>query len=157
MGSECIEQKGSEERLFLCFRTYWPSFADYSITRIGRDYETDSKHWSILLNFEYIQVGGCQQQVEHGDQILFAYNVAKKAHFLQLELSQKTVPVGNPLTVLVTDVRTGEPISGATVANHVTDTEGKATIVFHRFGSQKLQAEHPDAVRSNTMIVSVSH
>lgn len=26
------------------FRKYWPSLDDYSITRIGKDYQTDSKH-----------------------------------------------------------------------------------------------------------------
>ena len=138
------------------FRTYWPSLDDYSITRIGKDYQTDSKHWSILLNFNYIPVGGCQQQVKHGDQILFAYNVAKKYYFLQLEISHEIVQVGDPLIVLVTDARTGQLISGATVANQVTDVDGQATITFKRLGSQKLQAEHPDAVRSNTVFVSVS-
>jgi hypothetical protein len=141
--------------LFL-FRTYWPSLDDYSITRIGKDYQTDSKHWSILLNFNYTSVGGCQQHVKQGDQILFAYNVAKTYHLRQLEISQEIVQVRDPITVLVTDARTGQPISGATVANQITDIDGQATIIFNRLGSQNLRAEHPDGVRSNTIVVSVS-
>lgn len=151
------KMKKPDEQFFICFRTYWPSFDDYSITQIGRDYQTNSKHWSILLNFEYIQVGGCQQQVEQGDQILFAYNVAKKSDFLQLKLSQETIPVGIPLTVIVADARTGAPISDATVAHQITDADGQAIIIFRRPGSEKLQAEHPDAVRWNTIFISVSH
>lgn len=55
-------------------------------------------------------MGGCQEKVQHGDDLLFAYDAYSKAHVLKLQASKSTVQIGDSITLSVVDGATGEPI-----------------------------------------------
>jgi hypothetical protein len=143
-------------RIELFYRTYYQLYDDYSITRIGNTSQTSSKFWSTLLDYKFVQVGGCQQKVKQGQDLLFAFDAFNKAHFLKLEISQKIIQIGYPLTVTVTDGLTGQPIDGATIGGVTTNTDGRATITFKDLGLQRLKAERYDSIRSNEIIVAIT-
>lgn len=54
--------------------TFSAGFDDYFITRIGPDTQTATAFWGILLNDQFTSVGGYQQRVGPGDEVLFAYD-----------------------------------------------------------------------------------
>ncbi|MDJ1135090.1 hypothetical protein [Streptomyces iconiensis] len=134
--------------------TYWAEFDDILVTRIGDTAQTDTEFWGILRNYAFTPVGGCQQRVQNGDEILFAFDAFAADHFLKLK-GPHAAKVGKPATVTVTDGATGEPIAGATVGGQSTGADGKARVVFKKAGAESLKAEHPDAVRSNALRVAV--
>jgi hypothetical protein len=53
---------------------WYPGFNDYFITRFGPDREAESKSWGILVNNTFTNVGGCQYQLDEGDEVLWIYN-----------------------------------------------------------------------------------
>ena len=140
---------------FKTFRTFNTQYDDYFITRIHNTSQTNSKYWGILLGYQFIQVGGCQQRVQTGDDLLFAFDAFNKAHFLRLEGSQRKVALGARILVKVTDGSTGLPVMGARVADQLTDINGSAQIVFKSLGIQKIRAERFDSLRSNSLDITV--
>ncbi|HET9950070.1 MAG TPA: carboxypeptidase-like regulatory domain-containing protein [Longimicrobiales bacterium] len=132
----------------------WFSFGDFGIDRIGPDAATSSQFWGYALNFAQVQVGGCQQQVKNGDQVLFAYDFFSKTHLLRLSGPAKAA-VGEPLTVHVVDGQDGSPVPGAQVGGAATNSAGDATLSFPSPGTQTLKAEAPSSVRSNALAVCV--
>jgi len=142
--------------------TYSSAFDDYFITRIAEDSQTDTKFWGILVNYQFIPVGGCQFRIHSGDKVLFAYDAFNKQHFLKLRGPHRARE-GRPITVTVTDGQNGQPIAGATVGpvNNVatggtTDANGHAAITFNRRGVKRLKAERSDSIRSNSLYVRVT-
>jgi hypothetical protein len=53
---------------------WYPGFDDYFITRWGPDRETEGKSWGILVNHTLTRVGGCQYQLDEGDEVLWVFN-----------------------------------------------------------------------------------
>lgn len=55
---------------------YAEPFEDYFITRWGPDGQSpaDNEYWGILVNNVFTNVGGCQYQVDEGDEILWIYD-----------------------------------------------------------------------------------
>jgi uncharacterized membrane protein YgcG len=53
---------------------WYPGFNDYFITRFGPDREVGSKSWGLLVNDTFTDVGGCQFQLDEGDEVLWIYN-----------------------------------------------------------------------------------
>jgi hypothetical protein len=46
---------------------------DFEITEIqGVQITPDANFWSLLLNFKFASVGGCQAQIKDGDSVLWA-------------------------------------------------------------------------------------
>ena len=121
-----------------------------------------NEFWSLCLNFHPTPVGGCQQIVKQGDQVLFAYahtfsnNNATK-NYLRLYGPTDAVAAGD-VTLTVTDGK-GAPIKGARVnqSTNETDEYGKVTINF-RPGTYKLKADKDDnlvSIRSNELVLIV--
>ena len=108
----------------------------------------------MLVNFEFIPVGGCQFQTEPKDDVLWAFDAFGKDFFLALD-GPKTAKRGEPVTVTVTDGMTGEPLAGATIKDQTTNAQGEATLTFESSGIKKLKAERDDAIRSNAIYVLV--
>lgn len=140
----------------MCHRTFYELYGDYSITSIGNTSQTKSEYWNILINYNFMEVGGCQQQVKHGDDILFAFDAFNKKHLLKLEALNYVSKIGSPFVVKVIDGLTNQPIEGAIVGNQLTNTNGFATLVFNSLGVQKLKAERSDSIRSNAIVIHVS-
>lgn len=141
--------------------TFFPAFDDYIITRIGADAQTATQFWGILLNFQFTPVGGCQQRVNRGDDVLFAFDAFSKQHVLSIT-GRKHARVGHPTNVTVTDGQNGQPISGATVGpinntgTEITDANGEAQVMFQARGVKRLKAERADSIRSNALEVRVT-
>jgi hypothetical protein len=138
-------------------------FGDFFVTRIGPDAQTADKSWGIAVNFVPAQVGGCQQQVRSGDEVLFAGgyfggppDYASK-RLLKL-IGAATTPVGQPVTVTVTDGQNGAKVAGASItgaAGGATGPDGQATVSLGSPGVKRLKAERSDSIRSNALDICV--
>jgi hypothetical protein len=55
---------------------WYPGFNDYFITRWGPDLQRpgESAYWGILVNDTFTNVGGCQYQLDGGDEVLWVYD-----------------------------------------------------------------------------------
>ncbi|MGH8887786.1 MAG: hypothetical protein ACRDYX_21980 [Egibacteraceae bacterium] len=138
--------------------TYSAQFDDFLITRIGPDTQTPTAFWGIFLNSQLTSVGGCQQRVGLGDEVLFAYDAFTKEHAAKhvLELTgPDAATTGQPIVVTVTDGTTGGPVSGASVDGVTTGADGKATVTFNTVGVKRLKALRSDFIRSNALSVAV--
>ena len=133
---------------------YFPSFMDYSIERIGAQSQNDSQFWGVFVNGVATQVGGCQQIVSSGDEVLWAFDAFSKDRTLRLD-GPANGTVGQPLTVRVTDGADGSPLSGASIGGTRTAGDGRATVTYDQPGVYRLKAERSDAVRSNALAVCV--
>lgn len=138
--------------------TWYPGFEDYFVESIGNTTQTGSEYWGILVNFQFTPVGGCQQIVHPGEEVLWAFNAFEAEHFLKLKKAKH----GGPDTVLVTDGSTGEPIERATVgpvnntAGAVTNAHGEATLAFSYPGKYRVKASRPGSIRSNSIVLKAS-
>jgi Domain of unknown function (DUF4430) len=109
--------------------TWFDSFQDFSIDRVGGDAAdvASGRFWGLLLNGKQTDVGGCQQRVADGDEVLFAYDLFQKAHVLRLSTSTTSVQAGQPVALAVVDSETGSPVEAASVAMTTTGPDGRAT------------------------------
>jgi hypothetical protein len=137
--------------------TWFSGFEDFGIDRVGPDAVdfANNRFWGYALNFISTQVGGCQQQVQAGDEVLFGYDFFSKAHLLKLTGPQAAT-VGQSVPYTVTDGTTGSPMRGALVAGRRTFADGRARVLFDSPGLKLLKAEMPDALRSNAVQVCVA-
>lgn len=132
----------------------WFSFGDFGIDRIGPDANSSSEFWGYAYNWQSSNVGGCQQQVSNGDDVLFGYDYFSKTALLRLT-GPATAQADQPVTVTVVDGQSGSPAAGASVGGTLTGPDGRATVTFSSTGVQRLKAERADALRSNALVVCV--
>jgi hypothetical protein len=134
--------------------TWFGGFPDFGIDRIGPDAATSSVFWGYALNYTLAPVGGCQQRVVAGDQVLFGYDYFNKAHLLKLT-GPGSVDVNQPVTMAVVNGDDGTPAAGASVGGQLTGPSGTATLTFDTTGVHHLKAERSDSLRSNALDVCV--
>jgi hypothetical protein len=142
---------------------------DFFITQIGADKNQTSApfdSWGYAVNHTTANVGGCQIALAPGNEVLWAYNYFNLVHLLNLS-GPSVIQVGVPVTLHVTDGRTGEPISGAAIGEDIggitamppggplTNANGEAAIVLTHTGSVTIKATRSDSVRSNGLVVCV--
>jgi hypothetical protein len=139
--------------------SWFDSLSDFGIDRIGPDAKSSTQFWGYGLNYVPSQVGGCQQQVQTGDEVLFGYDFFSKAHLLRLTGPGKA-PLGSPITVNVSDGSNGSAIDGASVAGAPSPTvsgpDGSVSITFDSLGLKRLKADRADSIRSNALQICVS-
>jgi hypothetical protein len=137
--------------------TWFDSFQDFSVDRIGSDAADvgSGRFWGLLLNGKPTEVGGCQQRVADGDEVLFAYDLFQKAHVLRLSAPTTVVEAGRTTDLAVVDSQNDAPVEGASVAGATTAADGHATAVFAAPGSFTVRAEKPDSIRSNAVTICV--
>lgn len=133
---------------------YFDSFSDYLVTQIGPDRSNDSQFFGQYVNSQASQVGGCQEIVKSGDEVLWAFDAFSKAHVLRLS-GANTGRTNAPVTVKVVDGTDGTPLAGARVGGSSTGDDGTAQLTFARPGIYNLKAERSDSVRSNLLKVCV--
>jgi hypothetical protein len=138
--------------------TWYDSFSDFGVDRIGPDASNATQFWGYALNYVATQVGGCQQQVKTGDEVLFGFDFFSKAHLLKLEGPPRAA-VGAPVQFLVKDGGSGAPIDGASVAggSATTGSDGSASVTFDSAGVRSIKAERADSLRSNALQICVSN
>ena len=149
-------------------RTFNDSFDDFLITRIGSETPGTNQFWAICLNNRFLSVGGCQQIVQQGDEVLFAFansGTNRTTNFLRLRGST-SASVNNDVALTVTDGK-GAPIQGAQISSNPpppnrppqTDVNGKTTIRFATAGTYRLKADKNDhlvSIRSNQLVLVVN-
>jgi uncharacterized protein DUF4430 len=86
---------------------WYPGYDDYFITRWGPDAQnaTLGEYWGLLVNNVFTSVGGCQYQVDGGDEVLWAYDAFDGKPLLALFPADYTGGT-RPLTA---GVELGEP------------------------------------------------
>lgn len=136
--------------------TYSDTFDDYFITSISTSTQTDSQFWGLLVNYQFTPVGGCQQEVKAGDNVLWAFDAFNKAHFLKATPDLLLVKKGSRKEITVTDGSTGAAIQGAVIGGVTTDADGKATLTFPKTGAFQFKATRADSLRSNAVRVIVT-
>jgi hypothetical protein len=124
---------------------YFDSFNDYLVSQIGPDRSTSSQFFGQYVNSVPSEVGGCQQIVKTGDEVLWAFDAFSKEHVLRLE-GPAAGRTNAPLTVKVTDGGDGTPLAGATVGRKQTGADGTTQLTFPRPGIYDLKAERSDSV-----------
>ncbi len=137
-------------------------FGDFFIGRIGPDANdfTNLRFWGLSLNLTSTSVGGCQQRVEAGDEVLFAYDDYLKP-LLKLT-GPATVPAGQPAVLRVVNGRDGgdAPVAGAAISGGpapVTSTaDGTVSVSFDTPGIKQLKADLAGTIRSATRVICVS-
>lgn len=141
--------------------TYDSAFDDYFVTRVGGSTATETQFWGALLGWQFIPVGGCQQQVATGDSIIWAFDAFNKVYFLKLD-GLNTAKVGVPIQVTVTDGPSGSNVSGASIAgtgasaSGLSDANGRVMVTFASAGTKKIKAQRADSLRSNSLTVVVT-
>jgi Domain of unknown function (DUF4430) len=134
--------------------THDTGFDDYLVSRIGPDSQTATQFWALLVNSEFSSVGGCQQRVKAGDEVLWAFDGFSKQHALHLS-GPTSAHTGQPFTVRVTDGNDGSTLAGASVGGRVTGADGRATVELDAKGVHRLKAERADSIRSNALSICV--
>ena len=150
---------------------------DYYITRISTSDENTTnytKFWGTLVNYqvsthpEGITLSGCQQKVNAGDEVLWAFITYspccdtdpaccdKPFVFLKLVPTAVTVKKGKGFVVTVTDGMSGAAVQNASVDGVHTDANGKATLYLFNPGFFQFKAHQTGSVRSNVMNVTVT-
>jgi hypothetical protein len=128
---------------------YAAPYEDYFITRWGPDGQDTAKaeYWGVVVNNVFTSVGGCQYQLDGGDEVVWVYDAFKTRPLLALypadytggaRLLTATAELGEPFEVEVeawegynesdppdSPERTGAvPFEGAEVAPVVTSAKG---------------------------------
>ncbi|MDQ3720630.1 MAG: fibronectin type III domain-containing protein, partial [Actinomycetota bacterium] len=145
---------GAKQGGFTFDGTYSPGFDDFFINRVGPDSNSSSAFWGHFQNFELSQVGGCQQRVTTGDEVLWTFDAFSKKHALKLA-GPASASTGQAFQVRVTDGANGAPLAGASVGGRLTDTGGRATLSYSNPGIYRLKATRADSVRSPLLTVCV--
>jgi hypothetical protein len=65
---------------------WYDTYDDYFITRFGPDEQslTEAAYWGVLVNNVFTDVGGCQYQLDMGDEVLWVYDAFKGRPLLAL-------------------------------------------------------------------------
>lgn len=147
-------------------------FNDFYFTRIATSSSYDDgtyfHFWGSLVNYqvsafgEGLTLSGCNQEVNAGDEVLWAIIPqsdaidAAAALFLKLTPTTVTVKKGKGTTVTVIDGMSGVAVQNASVAGVKTNTSGKATLYFFEPGFYQYKAHRTGDVRSNVMNITVT-
>jgi hypothetical protein len=128
---------------------------DYFIERVSdQQIDPSSEYWSLWINQQFSDKGGCQKRVLAGQDVLWAGVPFSVSVPLKLT-GPDAATTGQPVQVQVTDGSNGDPQDGATVGGAATAPDGRATLTFPDEGIYRLKAEKPNTIRSNTLVLCV--
>jgi hypothetical protein len=126
---------------------WYPGYDDYFIKRFGPDAEKEGKSWGILVNNTFTNVGGCQYQVDEGDEVLWAFNAFDFRPFLALFPAAANYASGpRPLTATAT---LGQPFE-VEVASYDDDAEDVPPDHPERTGSTGILGADVSPVTTNS-------
>jgi hypothetical protein len=135
--------------------TWDDTFKDYYYDQIGPDRINRSTHfWSLWINWNFANAGGCGQRVNQGDEVLWAFDDFNQSALLRLS-APGSARTGEGFRVRVVDGFDNSPEAGVAVAGATTGADGEATLSFADSGVYRLKAEKPDAIRSNAEVICV--
>lgn len=144
---------------FAMTATWNAQFASPSFTSIeGENLEYDPATGRFLgeyKNGSFASVGACDDPVEAGNQVLFAW--ADGSEQLLALSGPATAKPGQTVTLKVTDAGSGAAIAGASVAGGQSAADGTLTAgPFSDRGDHDLKATKDGAIRSNRVRVCVT-
>ncbi len=115
---------------------WYPGYDDYFITRWGPDAQDAalSQYWGLLVNNVYTNVGGCQYQVDGGDEVLWTYDAFKEKPLLALFPADYTGGA-KPLTAVA---ELGRPLE-VEVDAYEDDAEGVPPAAPERAGANPFE------------------
>lgn len=137
--------------------TWYASMNDYTVDRVGPDEANNVtwQYWGLFINEDYSEAGGCQKQMQAGDEVLWAYDAYNRRQGVLSLSGDGTTQPGVAVTVRTTKARVGTPVAGAEVGSQITDGDGAAQLSFAEPGIYRLKAEHPQYVRSRALTICV--
>ena len=128
---------------------------DYFLERVAdQRVDPNSEYWSLWINHQFSDKGGCQKRVFAGQDVLWAGIPFSVSIPLKL-VGPDSAVTGQPVQVQVTDGSNGDPQGGATVGGATTGPDGRATLTFPDEGIYRLKAEKPNTIRSNSVVLCV--
>jgi hypothetical protein len=129
-----------------------PSFDSVAGESVAYDPAT-GRFFAEYKNGAFAQVGACEDPVETGNTVLFAY--ADGSEKLLTLSGPTTAKPGEPVTLKVTDA--DGAVDGATVADRQSGADGTVTVgPWSDRGDHDLKASKTGAIRSNRVRVCVS-
>jgi hypothetical protein len=150
---------------FAWFGTYGDfGTPDFYIREVAGEHDTGSSFWYLVRNWNGLMTGGCQEQVQQGDDVVIAltgFDPVTYASWPLLDLrgAPARVAVTEPFSVHVVEHDgAGSPATdaaGASVAGKTTGSDGLASISFDSSGVKRLKAERSNSIRSNAATVCV--
>jgi hypothetical protein len=123
---------------------WYPGFDDYFIKRFGPDAEKGGKSWGIVVNNTFTSVGGCQYQLDAGDEVLWAFNAFNFRPFLAL-FPAGYIGGSRPLTATAT---LGRPFE-VEVDSYEDDAEDVPPAHPERAGSARFEGADVSPVTTN--------
>ena len=156
---------GSKLGPFTWFGTFGDfGTADFYIRQVAGESDSSSTFWYLVRNWKGLKTGGCQEQVQQGDDVLVAltgFDPTTYAAFPLLDLrgapSNAAVDQAFAVHVLAHDGNGGPATdaAGATVAGKTTGADGSASVSFASPGVKRFKAERSGSIRSNSATVCV--
>jgi len=139
---------------------YYQSLDDLFMTEIGNYAATPGEtFWALYLNFKSAQVGGCQQQIESGDSVLWALvPITEEGDPMPIALKLKgplSVLADEEFTVSVINGFDRTAVEGAEVGGVTTDAWGNAKLTLPA-GTHMLKATKDKDITSNVLKVVVT-
>jgi hypothetical protein len=148
-------------------------FNDFFVSSIAGEAGTPTQSWGVARNYRPLEVGGCQEQVGAGDEVLFAFDFfGGEPDYAEKPLLRLRGPgkatTGQPVSLSVDEFRllpapfpqprqfTQGPAAGAIVADGQSDQGGSATVRFGSSGLKRVKAERSGSIRSNGLLLCVS-
>jgi len=109
---------------------WYPGYEDYLITRWGPDHEMGGEAWGVLVNNVLTNIGGCQYELDTGDEVLWAYDAFAHKPLLAL------YPAGDPSGArpLTATAELNKPFT-VEVVSYGNDQEGEPPLAPERAGS----------------------
>ena len=117
---------------------WYNQYEDYFVTRFGPDAQDPSAagggaYWGILVNNTFTSVGGCQYQLDGGDEVLWVYDAFQGRTTLALFPEAASYSSG-PRPLTVTGVAPGEAVP-VEVVSYADNLENNPPAAPTRLGS----------------------
>ncbi|HMM49596.1 MAG TPA: hypothetical protein PKE32_08315, partial [Miltoncostaeaceae bacterium] len=137
--------------------TYYPSFGDFFINRIGPNTLSGAGWWQYRVNYVAPPVGAMQRTLVGGDSVVWFASTGMGTGLLEATPNGDRIARGQSFTVRVNAHAangTASPAAGASVtygqAQGTTDAAGNVTFIAQGNGVQGVRAERAGDVRSAT-------
>jgi hypothetical protein len=134
--------------------TFSDQFSDFLVDSILNEKPAQPSFWGLYLNYKFAELGGCQQRIKAGDEVLFAVGNGDEKHELKLT-GPKKATVGKAFKLKLVDGATGDAVDGAKVARQTVPASGVVKVKPKKAGKLTFKGRAPASIRSNAVTISV--
>ncbi|KAL6722103.1 hypothetical protein ACLMJK_001209 [Lecanora helva] len=122
-------------------------------------YSTNS--WGLFYNWKIPYLGerfvGCRQEVQTGDNVLWAFNASDTTVLLKVSPDTVTVKKGGSVTFTIIDGLTGKLQPSATIHSVQANSKGQVVVNYPTTGYFPFKAKETGAIRSEIVKVTVTN